>query len=260
VAASAALSSSRIFYNGHNKTFFFGDYEGWRHPAQQTAFYKVPSTLMKQGDFSRYTSPGFTGLTNPFTGGSYGTKLPTINSAAQKLLTFYPDPNVGDPTVYTDDGTPNYQVNKDASAHSDQFDVRGDQYFGSNQKFLIWGRYTYKNYPSASPEPLGVPSAQNTNKNNVLKISANYTITAAHHQRVQLRLYARSTSGQSNSFDGKAFTESLDLNGLQNLFYNGIPELDFNNVSSLTADRLSSVSKLQHLRLCRFAELDQRTS
>lgn len=230
------------FYNGHNKTFFFGDYEGWRHPAQQTAFYKVPSTLMKQGDFSRYNSPGFTGLTNPFTGGSYGTKLPTINSAAQKLLTFYPDPNVGDPTVYTDDGTPNYQVNKDASAHSDQFDVRGDQYFGSNQKFLIWGRYTYKDYPSASPEPLGVPSAQNTNKNNVLKISANYTITPHIINEFSFG-FTRSSSGQSNSFDGKAFTESLGLNGLQNLFYNGIPELDFNNVSSLTADRLSSVSK-----------------
>ena len=23
-------------YNGHNKTFFFGAYEGWRHPAQAT--------------------------------------------------------------------------------------------------------------------------------------------------------------------------------------------------------------------------------
>ena len=229
-------------YNGHNKTFFFGDYEGWRHPAQETDFYKVPSTLMKQGDFSKYTSTGFNGLKNPFTGGSYGTKLPAINSAAQKLLTFYPDPNVGDPTAYSDDGTPNYQVNKDKSAHSDQFDIRGDQYIGSNQKFLLWGRYTYKNYPSNSPEPLAVPSAQNTNVNNVLKISANYSISPKLINEFSFG-YTRSSSGQSNSFDGKAFTESLGLNGLQNLFYNGIPELDFHNISALNADRISSVGK-----------------
>lgn len=89
-------------YNGHNKTFIFGAYEGWRHPSQATNLYKVPSTLMKQGDFSKYSSAGFTGLTNPFTGGSYGTTLPSVNSAAQRLLKFYPDPNVGDPTDYSD--------------------------------------------------------------------------------------------------------------------------------------------------------------
>ena len=86
-------------YNGHNRTFIFGAYEGWRHPSTTPFTYKVPSTLMKQGDFSKYSSPDFSGtLRNPFTGGSYGTKLPTVNAAAQKLLSFYPDPNVGDPT------------------------------------------------------------------------------------------------------------------------------------------------------------------
>ena len=43
-------------YNGHDKTFFFGAYEGWRRPSQTTNFYKVPNTLMKTGDFSTYTS------------------------------------------------------------------------------------------------------------------------------------------------------------------------------------------------------------
>ncbi len=227
-------------YNGHGKTFIFGDYEGWRRPAQQTEQFKVPSTLLKQGDFSKYSSPGFTGLTD-LNGNNIGFKLPAINAAAQKLLSLYPDPNVGDPTVYVDDNTPNYQVNKDASQHSDQFDIRGDQYIGSNQKFLVWGRYTYKNYPSSSPEPLAVPSAVNTNLNNVLKISANYTITPQLINEFSFG-FTRSSSGQSNSFNGKTFTEGLGLSGLQNLFYNGIPELDFHNVSSLNADRLSSVN------------------
>src|SRR5882757_205180 len=164
-------------YDGHNKTSIFGAYEGWRHPSQTTKLYKVPSTLMKKGDFSKYVSDGFTGLTNPFTGGSYGTALPSLDPSAVKLLQFYPDPNVGDPTSYTDDGTPNYVVNKDSSGHSDQFDIRGDQYFGQNQKFLLWGRFTWKNFPTNTPIQLAVPSAQNTNQTRVLKISANYTVT-----------------------------------------------------------------------------------
>jgi Carboxypeptidase regulatory-like domain len=230
------------FYNGHDKTFIYGAYEGWRHPSQTTEQYKVPSTLMKQGDFSKYVSDGFTGLTDPFTGGSYGTKLPAIDGAAAKLLSFYPDPNVGDPTSYSDDGVSNYSVNKDTSGHSDQFDIRGDQYFGSNQKFLLWGRFTWKNYPTSSVEPLSVPSSLNTNKSRVLKISANWTITP-HIINEGGFGYTLYTSGQTNGFDGKSFTVGLGLTGLQNLFYNGIPELDFNNLSSLNADRLNSINK-----------------
>lgn len=229
-------------YDGHNKTFIYGAYEGWRHPAQTTKQYKVPSTLMKQGDFSKYVSDGFTGLTNPFTGGSYGTKLPSINPAAQKLLSFYPDPNVGDPTDYVDDDTANYIVNKDTSGHSDQFDIRGDQYFGANQKFLLWGRFTWKNFPTNSAEPLSVPSSLNTSQSRVLKVSANWTITPhlINEGGFGFTLYS---NGASNSFDGKSFTTGLGLNGLENLFYNGIPELDFNNISSLDADRLTSINK-----------------
>jgi hypothetical protein len=231
------------FYNGHDKTFIFGAYEGWRHPSTDAFTYKVPSTLMKQGDFSRYTSSAFSGaLTNPFTGGTYGTKLPVLNASAQKLLSFYPDPNVGDPTVYVDNGTPNYIVNKDTSGTSNQFDIRADQYLGANQKFLIWGRFTFKNYPTNSPEPLNVPSAQNANKSRVLKISANYSLTPRVINEFGFG-FVRFSTGQTNSFNGTAFTQGLGLTGLQNLFYNGIPELDFNNVSALNADRLSSVTK-----------------
>ena len=166
-------------YNGHNKTFFYGAYEGWRHPAQSTISEKVPSTLMKQGDFSKYNAAGFTGLNNPFTGGTYGTSIPSTSLSQIALSTlkqFYPDPNVGDPTDYTDDGVANYIANVSASGHSDQFDLRGDQYFGSNQKFLIWGRFTWKNFPIGSPEILLVPSALNTSQSRVMKVDTNWSI------------------------------------------------------------------------------------
>ena len=231
------------FYNGHNRTFIFGAYEGWRHPSTLPYTYKVPSTLMKQGDFSKYVSNTYSGsLNDPFTGGSYGTKLPAINASAAKLLSFYPDPNVGDPTAYNDDGQPNYIVNKDTSGTSDQFDIRADQYFGSNQKFLLWGRFTFKNFPTSSPEALDVPSAQNVNKSRVLKISANYSLTPSLINEFGFGFTLYST-GTTDSFNGTGFTQGLGLTGLQNLFYNGIPELDFNNISALNADRLSSITK-----------------
>jgi len=230
------------FYNGHDKTFFFGDYEGFRLPEQAAEQYTVPTAAMKTGDFSNYSATGFNGLTDPYTGGSYGTTLPTINSAAKQLLQFYPDPNHGNTMAYVDGQTPNYYVNKDASKKSDQFDIRGDQYLGANQKFLIWARYTWKDFPTNSPEPLAVPSAQDINNNRVLNTSVNWTVTPTLINEFRFG-YTLSTTGQASSLDGKAFTNGLGLNGLQNLFYNGLPELDFNNLSGLTADRLSSSTK-----------------
>ncbi|HEY3628196.1 MAG TPA: carboxypeptidase-like regulatory domain-containing protein [Terracidiphilus sp.] len=232
-------------YNGHNKSFFFGAYEGWRHPAQETKFYVVPTPAMKQGDFSNYSSPGFTALRNPFTGTPYPNNQISggiSQIAANTLKQFYPDPNTGNTTAYVDDGTPNYQVNKDASGRSNQFDVRGDQYFGSNQKFLVWGKFTWKNFPINSPETLLVPSQQQSDQNRALKVDTNWSITPSLINEGGFG-FTRFTSGDTNSFDGKAWTTAQGWQGLQNLFYNGIPEMDFNNIQSLNADRLTGLSK-----------------
>ncbi len=238
-------------YNGHKKTFFFGAYEGWRHPAQKTLLEVVPSTLMKQGDFSKYVEPtqsggnSFTGLRDPFTGGSYGTSIPSgaiSQIALDALKQFYPDPNVGDPTAYTDNGIANFQENVDASGHSNQFDARVDQYFGANQKFLLWGRFTWKNFPTTSPELLNVPSAINNNQSRVLRVDTNWTITPNLINEGGFG-FTRYISGQTDSFNGNAWTTAQGWQGLQNLFYNGIPEMDFYNIQSLNADRLTSLSK-----------------
>ena len=232
-------------YNGHSKTFFFGAYEGWRHPAQKTIFEVVPTAAMKQGDFSNYSSPKFTALLNPFTGTPYpGNKIPSGISqiAANTLKQFYPDPNIGDTNSYTDDGNPNYQANVDASGRSNQFDVRGDQYFGSNQKFLIWGKFTWKNFPINQPEILLVPSQQNTSQNRALKVDTNWTITQNLINEGGFG-FTRWTSGTSDSFNGHAWTTAQGWQGLQNLYYNGIPEMDFNHIQNLSADRLTGLNK-----------------
>ena len=237
-------------YDGHSKSFFFGAYEGWRHPAQTTLLEKVPSTLMKQGDFSNYVVPDgkggntFTGISDPTgTGAVQSNKVVTINPIAQNTLKqFYPDPNIGDPSAYIDNGVANYQANVDDSGHSDQFDVRGDQYFGSNQKFLVWGRFTWKNYPVSNPEILLVPSGLNNSQSRVLKVDTNWSIKPNLINEGGFG-FTRYTNGATSSFNGLAWTNSQGWQGLQNLFYNGIPEMDFNHIQSLNADRLTSLNK-----------------
>jgi hypothetical protein len=238
-------------YNGHNKSFFFGTYEGWRHPAQQTLQEVVPSTLMKQGDFSNYIVPNgtggnsFTGLYDPYTGGTYGTAIPSgsiSQIALNTLKQFYPDPNIGDPTAYVDNGVPNYQANVNVSGHSDQFDIRGDQYFGSNQKFLLWGKFTWKNFPTNQQEQLLVPSSLNNSQNRALKVDTNWIIKPNLINEGGFG-FTRYVNGQTDSFNGLAWTNAQGWQGLQNLFYNGIPEMDFNHIQSLSADRLTSLTK-----------------
>lgn len=234
-------------YNGHDKTFIFGDYEGYRFPQQAAEQYSVPTAAMLAGDFTNYSAEGFTGLTNPFTGGSYGKQLPQINPAAQKLLSFYPAqpnhiPTGGSLTSFTDGQNPNYYVNKDNSKSSDQFDIRGDQYFGANQKFLLWGRYTWKNFPTTDIKPLLVSSGQVANRSNVLSTNATWTIRQNLIDEAHFG-FTIVTNTESNAINGTSFTQGLGLNGLQNLFFNGLPEIDFNHLSSLSADRMSSTNK-----------------
>src|SRR5712692_8017799 len=48
------------FYNGRNKTFFFGSYEGFRRAQPSTgAFYNVPTAAELTGDFSALCGSGF---------------------------------------------------------------------------------------------------------------------------------------------------------------------------------------------------------
>lgn len=224
-------------YNGHDKTFFFTTYEGYRGPRTTPAQFEVPTAAMKSGDFSGVQ--GVTPLKDPFTGGTYPNYTVPINSVSQKFLQFFPDPNLGDPNIYVP-GTPNYATNQANSLFSNQFDIRGDQYLGS--KALIFGRYTWKNSNQDTPNNLLVPSSGKISQNRVYLGAFNYSFTA--NLENELRIGATlQTSGYTNSFDGKSFTQGSGLNGLQNLFYNGLPELDFNFLTPLNADRLNSLTK-----------------
>jgi len=225
-------------YHGRDRTFFFGTYEGFRLPHAVPNQYVVPTAAQKKGDFSYLPANS---IKNPFAPGTFysGNQVP-INSASQAFLQFFPDPNHTGTGVYPNGTSPNYYVNQNANQSSNQFDVRGDQYFG--QKALVFARYTWKDYNINAPQVLLVPTSQQQLQDRILVAAVNYTFTPRLNNEFRFG-FTFDNTGNTNGFDGPGFAKSTGLQGLQNLFYNGIPELDFTTLSSLNADRLSSVSK-----------------
>jgi hypothetical protein len=227
-------------YNGHDRTFFFGTYEGFRRPGSQPYQASVPTTEMKQGNFSGVA--GIQPLLDPFTGTPYPNFTVPVNSVAQKFLQFFPDPNyTGNGPL--DDYTPgaiNYITNQDTSLTSNQFDARGDQYFG--QKAMVYGRFTWKNSTTAKPEPLLISAGSSIDQERILVLAANYNFTP--HIVNEFRFgFTLDNNGTTNAFDGQSFAQSSGLQGLQNLFFNGISEMDFKFLTSLNGDRLASTTK-----------------
>ncbi len=244
-------------YNGHNKTFFFADYEGYRFPQFASEQYTVPTAAMKQGDFSNYSNPsvGFSGLTNPHTGAGWGNAIPStsLSSIAKQFLQFYPDPNhvanangASVPTTsFVSGQTPNYYVNQDESTTQNQIDLRGDKYFGTNQKVLLWGRYTHINTPSNSPEPLAFPGSTYQKRQTQIVTSLNVTLKSNLINEFRYG-FTQVIDNEENSFNGRAFTQGLGLQGLQDLsFFNGVPYVGgFSTISGFSPGRLEAPSTL----------------
>ena len=86
-------------YNGRNRTFFYGNYTGFRrNSVAQGVTVAVPTAAMKRGDFSAYPSliydpltANSSGLRQPFPNNAIPTNR--ISSVAQKIQSYVPDPN-----------------------------------------------------------------------------------------------------------------------------------------------------------------------
>ena len=134
----------------HDKTFFFGYYEGFRNVQGETFTSTVPSALERQGDFSQTVDPTsgqVLPLVDETTGNQFpGNKLPSINSISQNLLSYYPLPNVGK-NFYT--------TTQDLNSNRDQFGIRIDHHFSSRDTIFV--RYNFSN--GSELDPLAVSGA-----------------------------------------------------------------------------------------------------
>ena len=239
-------------YNGQNRSFFFGDYEGFRLPRTATILNTVPTPDMKSGDLGflctqsggNFTAAGICSvaaaqLYNPFNGQPYANDMITnINPGAAAFIQFYTSPNVG--SAFTSN---NYRINVPANLDSNGFDVRGDQYFG--QKLFVTGRFTFKNIPALSPEELTIPSSTQYEHVRMLVASGTYTFRPTLLNEFRFGL-TDDLTGTANPYNGKPFTTSLGFQGITDLWYNGLPEVDFagtSNTTGLNVDRMNSVGQ-----------------
>lgn len=93
-------------YNGHNKTFFFTDFEGFRFPRTGVVQNTVPTSAMRNGNMSFLCTVGFTNgvcndpsgqIYNPLTGQPFANNLISsgmISPVAQGILKLYPLPKI----------------------------------------------------------------------------------------------------------------------------------------------------------------------
>lgn len=239
------------FFDGHNKTFFYTAYEGFRFPRTDVVQYTVPTQRMRNGDFSKLlvgNSVVAANLQNPFNPGTnYGSALPStsISSSAKQLLSLIPLPtivnNIGSDTDVYDPSNSNYFANRDNSYNSNQFDLRGDQYIGT--KAFIFARYTWKNINQNSPQVLLVPSTTNTNQDRALTVSFNYNFRPNLLNEFRFG-FTLDKNENVNPFDGPTFTNNLGFTGIgPNFPFNGVTEIDFSQLTSLNADRLNGTNQ-----------------
>jgi hypothetical protein len=158
-------------YNGHNKTFFFFDYEGNRRRTSQAEQFLVPTLAERQGNLNGLSLPNNV-LINPSTGQPFpNNTIPTaqLNASVLTLLNdYYPLPNVTGNSSY------NYENLQPIPSSTNGFDGRIDHIINSTQQ--IYARFNWKNQIVDVANPL-LPNDVDSEHDRSFLVSHNYAIT-----------------------------------------------------------------------------------
>jgi hypothetical protein len=152
-------------YDGHNKTFFFGDFEGTRQSNADTRLSSIPSLLERQGNFSetRAASGALITIYNPFD--TYKTAdgrtlrrlfegnmvpLSMQHKIAQNALSYYPKPtSEGNAFTHTN----NFFGQGVSESAANQMDAKLDHNINDRQRFT--SRYSLNSGHSTPPNFFG---------------------------------------------------------------------------------------------------------
>ncbi len=181
-------------YNGKNKTFVYGGYEGFRYSEPALTWFNVPTEGMLNGDFS---AAGLQGTpfaartiydpasTQILPNGNYvrtpfpGNRIP--QNRIDPSMLYYFQSLVPKPT---DVGRPDFnQVNSvNRTRRQDQFSVRGDHVF--NERNQVWFRYSGLYQWGFNPGRTNVQSQNNMFAHN-LGTSWNHTFGPTSMMQIQ---------------------------------------------------------------------------
>jgi hypothetical protein len=200
--------------NGHNKTFFFADYEGNRRTTAVAQQFLVPTQEERSGDLR---------------GLGVNTQIPAsaISTTAKALLTYYPLPNV------TGQSNFNYENFQSTPSRTDGADVRIDQTF--NDKQSAYARFSRKNITSDYANPL-LPNDVDSVHNRSLLISHTYAVTPKLLNEFRFGFTNAITSVDFPT-SGAAALKQLDLTGVdisQHPTTNAFPTFNFSAGTGFT--------------------------
>ena len=123
------------WFNGKDKLFFMGNYEGFRLRNQRQTVYSVPTAAMRNGDFSQVS----TMIRDPRTSAPFpGNVIPgdRISPISRALLDYYPAPNQPTSGLVN-----NYLAVNQDSTDKNQFTTRID--FVEGGRSTWYGRYSW---------------------------------------------------------------------------------------------------------------------
>ena len=137
-----------------DRTFFFGDYEGFRQVQKNLVYSNLPTLAQRQGILTIAVRNPLTGIVYPA-----GTQVP-LTAFAQRVLSDLSAPNLT--------GVPgaNYQELVLNRNFNDKYNVRVDHKFNDN--FSIFGRWSYRK--SNAFEAPNIPGPSGSNQNGFVDI------------------------------------------------------------------------------------------
>ena len=235
-------------YDGHNKTFFFVDYEGLRRrTSASSSFRDIPPVPFRSGDFSSFTQRiydplarvrGANGLvtSTPFP----GNRIPAaqMNAGAVATLGLVPNPNAGPANAQSN----NYLFIARQPFTSNQYDVRIDHQF--SEKNTIFGRFSRGLQTSVNPGNFaGFIGGGTNNINNTLHTVIDDTHVFSSSLVNEARVgYTR----HNGSFEIAGISDGLDFARKNGVAVYPFPVLMFPNIvfspSGLTSGSTSFTS------------------
>lgn len=197
-------------YDGRNRTFFFGDYEGFRFHTGGTSVATFPTAAQRNGDFS-YELPTVQ-LYDPT------THQPIPGNILSN------DPNYKPSTVMTKvfnllpttNGAPsnNTLVNSVSFTRANLFDIKVDQ--AISDKHRISASFDYDNTNTGYTESIGPFFGSSTPQNTRYARFADYYVFTPNVFNQFLAGFTRRWRGELSSSIGGNYPQKLGITGVQN--------------------------------------------
>jgi hypothetical protein len=207
-----------------NRTFFFGDYEGFRQDRKSTTFSTLPTAQQDQGLLS-------VDVRDPRSGAVYpaGTPIP-MTSFARSVLGSLPAPNL--PSAAN-----NYSIAEDFTNNSDKAGGKID--LQVSPALSMFGRYGWRNLQTFDQPPVPLPSGGGGNgtiyvRNKQLVLGT--SIVASTRSLLEVRFGWSNTQGGKNP-PALGSSSALDAYGLSGLpsdprISGGLPSVSINGYAA----------------------------